>query len=179
MYKVDDIVLYGADGIFQVAEITTRRVGDARIEYYVLKSCGPQKSTVYVPTGNEALVSKISKMLSKDEILELIHAMPGENTIWIENDNARMAKYNEILSSDDRRAIFQLVKTLAVRQQELKEQKRKLRASDEQFLREAERRLHEEFAHVLNIDQEEVLPFIFSQIQGWQGDAAAAKPAAL
>jgi CarD family transcriptional regulator len=50
-------------------------------------------------------------------------------------------------------------------QQELKEKGKKLRVSDERFLKDAEKVLYDEFAHVLDIKREEVLPFIFEQIE--------------
>ena len=58
-----------------------------------------------------------------------------------------------------------MIKTLYTRQQALLQNgKKKLRATDERFLKEAERVLHEEFAHVLNIQRDQVLPFILEQI---------------
>ncbi len=37
--------------------------------------------------------------------------------------------------------------------------------ADERFLNEAEKLLYEEFAHVLQIERNQVLPFILKQIQ--------------
>ena len=59
-----------------------------------------------------------------------------------------------------------MIKALYSRQQKLLQNgKKKLHVSDERFLKEAERMLHEEFAHVLNIQRDQVLPFILEQIQ--------------
>ena len=40
-----------------------------------------------------------------------------------------------------------------------------LRAADERFFKEAERMLYDEFALVLGMEPEEVLPFILERIQ--------------
>ena len=40
-----------------------------------------------------------------------------------------------------------------------------MHVADERFLNEAEKLLHEEFAHVLHIKREQVLSFIFEQIK--------------
>ena len=39
-----------------------------------------------------------------------------------------------------------------------------MHAIDRYFMKEAEKRLHEEFAYVLNIKPEEVIPFITEQV---------------
>lgn len=43
--------------------------------------------------------------------------------------------------------------------------KKRLHISDESFLKDAEKLLYEEFAHVLNITKDQVLPFIMRQIE--------------
>ena len=49
MYAIGQTVLYGANGVCSISEITTRKIGKEAIEYYVLKPMGMQASTVYVP----------------------------------------------------------------------------------------------------------------------------------
>ena len=41
---------------------------------------------------------------------------------------------------------------------------RKMHTVDRYFMKEAEKKLHEEFAYVLNIKPDEVIPFILDQI---------------
>lgn len=85
--------------------------------------------------------------------------------LWIDNDNARRERYREILQSGDRAQLVGLIKALYCRQQEQQAKGRKLHAADERYLHEAEKILYEEFAHVLRIKRDEVLPFIMEQIQ--------------
>lgn len=165
MYSKNDTVLYGSQGICRIEDITEKEMGGKTIEYYVLKPIENSHATIYVPTQNEMLVSKMKKILSVKEIYQLIQAMPNEELIWIEGDNKRRDAYREILKSGDRKMLIQLIRTLFLRQQELKSKKRKLHANDEKILREAENILHEEFAYVLNINKDEVVPFIFQQIE--------------
>lgn len=58
-----------------------------------------------------------------------------------------------------------MIKTLRWRRQELKNtsKDKKLQISDEDFLKDAEKTLCEEFAYVLNIKLEEVIPFLYEQ----------------
>lgn len=163
MYQINDMVLYGVEGVCKITGKMVRRFGKEPVEYYVLESCD-QHTTTYVPTDNEALVSKMRRLLSADEINKIIEGMPSEETIWIEDSSARATRYAEILAGEDRREIVRLIKTLYLHKQSLKEQKRKMHISDERFLRDAEKRLYEEFGQVLGIGSDQVLAHIVQLI---------------
>lgn len=76
----------------------------------------------------------------------------------------RKEKYREILKNGDRQELIQLIRTLYLHQQELKKAGKKFHATDEKILNEAEKILHHEFAYVLDIKLEEVVPFISKEI---------------
>ena len=67
--------------------------------------------------------------------------------------------------SGDRMSLIKMIKALYFHQQKQQEKGKRLRASDERFFTEAERILYDEFALVLNIEPEQVLPFIMEQVQ--------------
>ncbi len=165
MYHVNDIVLYGMQGVCTIEEISEMCFGKNSDEYYVLRPVYDDKSTIFVPMHNESLTGKMRAVLSAQEIFELINAMPDEDQIWIENDAERKEEYKSILVNGTRDELIKLIKTLYLRKQELKQKGKKLHVADEHFLKEAEKLLYEEFAHVLKIKREQVLPFIMKQIQ--------------
>ena len=164
MYQVNELVLYGVEGVCRVLGKTVRRFGEQSVEYYVLKSCD-QHTTTYVPTQNDTLVAKMCRLLSTDEVHELIRDMPDEDTIWIDDASTRAARYAEILAGDDRREIIRMIKTLHLHKQALKDQKRKMHIADERFLRDGEKRLYDEFAQVLNLESDEVERFVFTRVE--------------
>lgn len=165
MIKINDKVLYGIHGVCTVVDCVTKRVGNKDMEYYVLKPMFDRGSTVFVPKNNEALVGKMKRIMSADEIYEMIRSMPEEDLLWIENESDRRRQFSEILGSGDRAQLVRLIKTLYVRQQRRIEQKKGLLLSDEKFMKDAERILYEEFAYVLQIERDQVLPFINRQIE--------------
>jgi len=165
MFKENDTVLYGVEGVCIVTEITERQFRDQVMKYYVLKPVYREGSTVFVPINNEALVSKMKRILSVEEIHQLIRNMPNEELIWIDNDNQRKEKYKEILRSGNRKDIIQLIRTIYLKQEELKKIGKKIHAADDGIFKEAEKILYEEFAYVLNIKKDEVVPFIFHQVE--------------
>ncbi len=165
MYQVGDTVLYGAEGVCVIDDISSRDFGGEKREYYVLKPVHQSGSTFYLPTCSPAVKDKLKKILSSEQIYELIRAMPEEGSIWIEDENERKQKYKEIIQSGDRLELIRMIRTLYFHREELKEAGRKFHLCDEHFMKEAEKLLYDEFAHVLNIPPEQVLPFIVEQVE--------------
>ncbi|WP_040197362.1 CarD family transcriptional regulator [Candidatus Soleaferrea massiliensis] len=164
MYEINDTVLYGGHGVCRIVEIEERDLCGNRMEYYILKPVYDEKSTVFVPVHNEALTTKMRRILSVDEIYALIASMPNEDSKWIENENERKEKYREIISCGDRIQLIRAIKALYQHQQEQQARGRKLHLADERFFKEAEKMLYDEFALVLHIKPEQVFPFIQEQI---------------
>ncbi len=164
MHNINDLVLYGTEGICRITDIAVRDMHGGNVEYYVLKPMGDGNSTIFVPTGNEALTARMRRILSVEEIYALIHSMDGQETEWIENENMRKQQYKDILSSGDRNSLVKMIKTIYLHGEERKRMGKKLHLCDERFLKDAEKMLYEEFAHVLKIKKDEVLPFIMEQI---------------
>ncbi|MDL2295765.1 CarD family transcriptional regulator [Lachnospiraceae bacterium OttesenSCG-928-E19] len=165
MYKVDETILYGSHGVCRIVEISERKFNDSIREYYVLRPIFDEKATLFVPIDNENLVAKMRQVLSKEEIQDLIQAIPDGELIWIENEPARKEKYKAILSEGDRMELIQLIKTLHIHQTKQQEKGKKLHISDERFLKDAEKLLHAEFAHVLKMNIEEVSSFIMDKLK--------------
>jgi len=164
-YTVGDMVLYSVHGICRIEDKTQRDFGGQKQEYYMLKPVYTPDSTFFVPVNNENLVSKMRQILSGEEIKKLIREMPGENFSWIEEEAARKERYQQILSDGDRTELVRMIKALYFHQQEQQKNGRRLHITDERFMKEAEKMLYEEFAYVLNIRKDQVLPFILNQVQ--------------
>lgn len=165
MFQINDTVVYGSDGICVIEEIAARTFDHKTQEYYVLRPLYGNQSTIFVPTQNEKLCAKMRRLLSAEEIYAIIRGLPGAEPVWIENEALRKQRYAEILRSGDRRDILLLLKTLRLHRRQLKDSGRKFHASDERFLKEAERVLYGEFAHVLHLEPAQVEPMILREIQ--------------
>lgn len=164
MFQVNDTVSYSTQGVCKIVAIEKLKLTGKLEGYYVLKPIYQEGSKIYVPVSNERLTSKMRRVLSREEITELIKIMPDSEAAWISNDAERHEKYQAILSSGDRHQIAALIKTLYLKQNEKKQSGKRLRQSDEQILKRAQSILYEEFALVLNIKPEQVIPFLHEQI---------------
>ena len=165
MFKLNDTILYGTHGACRIAGVTTKDFSGRPVDYYELKPVYNEKSTIYVPVGNQALEDKMRRILSPEEIYEIIQCIPDEEADWIENEDERKERYRQILSGGNRIELVKIIKALYLHQREQQAKGRRLHASDERFFKDAEKMLYDEFALVLNIKPEQVLPFIMEQIQ--------------
>ena len=164
MFGVNDVVMYGTAGIFRITAVEKRSFSGRTHEYYVLKDVDSDRNTYYIPTDNEAALSRLHPICSKAEVDELISHMNSEELIWIDNDIKRKEEYSRIIKDADKHEMISLIKTLYLRRKELIENDRKMRASDENFLRLAEDMLFGEFAYALGIDRSEVVDYIQNHI---------------
>lgn len=165
MFKINDTILYSAEGVCKIEDITEKSFGGKSMEYYVLKPIYKDNSTVFVPVASEKLVSKMRPVLSPEEIMDIIKSMPDESTLWIDDENTRKAEYKKIITNNNPREIIQLIKTLYIKQKEQQSKGKKVHLCDERFLKDAEEVLYNEFALVLNIKPDKVLPFIIEHIE--------------
>ncbi len=166
MSRLGETVLYGTDGVCKVAEICKMKVGGKREEYYVLKPIHREGATVFVPLGNEALLSKMRPVLSREEILAILESVSREETVWIEDHAERKIEFQKILLGGDRRELLRMIRSIYLHRQSLQERNKRLRIGDEQMLRDAEKLLNDEFALVLDISQQQVPEFIRTHVEG-------------
>lgn len=164
MIALNSTIIY-ASSVCKVKEIKKMTVGKNTREYYVLVPVYDDKNTIYVPTDNPTLLQKMRKILSAEEITELINAMPDNEAIWIEDDKARSEAYKKILEQGNRAEIIRIIKTLYERRLTLMSEGKKLHSADEIIFARAEKMIYDEFALVLDIKREEVTPFILKQIE--------------
>ena len=164
MYKINDTVVYGGNGVCRIEDITSRDIAGTSMKYYVLKPVYDSNSTLYVPVANEKLTAKMRRVSSPEEVKALIKAMPDEDAGWIEDENQRKERYKEVIAQGDRLGLIKIIKALYLHQRKLQEKGKRLHLADDRLFREAERMLYDEFALVLNIKRDQVLPFILQQI---------------
>jgi CarD family transcriptional regulator len=159
MYNVDDVVLYGANGVCRISEITNKKFGSTSIEYYVLKPLCSQSSTLFVPTANEQLVSKMRYVLSAEEINDILSKIEGQPE-WISDKNTRFEFCKEVILSGDLQRLVELVRSLRFHEKAQHRRGKHLHISDERFLKEAEKMVCDEISLVLNMERSQVVPML-------------------
>lgn len=165
LFEAQNYVVYGSDGVCVIQDIAKRSFQNVEREYYILVPVHKPAATIYVPVGNSKLESKMHKILSPEEIQKLIASMPEQDDIWIENEAQRKQTYQDILQKGDHRELISMIRTLYRHQEAKKLEGKKLHQADAHFLAAAQKMLHEEISVVMDIQLEEVVPFILQQLE--------------
>ena len=78
MFQVNDVIIYGTQGVCEIMGIEEKIISGAKKKYYVLKPVEDQGATIYAPTENEQVLKKMRRLLTEGEINDLIDSMPEE-----------------------------------------------------------------------------------------------------
>lgn len=166
MIDLNEIITYGPNGVCRVVGLEEKTFMGVKKQYYILKPLkNNNNSTYYVPTDNEEVLSKIRKTLTKKEVEDLIDSMVDESDYWIANENERKEKYNHIISECNPAELIKMIKAIFLQKKECESKGKRLRTSDEQFFKEAEKLLYGEFQYVLKLNENELTNYIFDKIE--------------
>lgn len=154
-FQKDDRVIYGSNGVCRILGIERKKLGPKFADYYVLSPLNDGTARFYVPTQNETAVSKLSPILTKQEIFELLNADPENADVWTDEEMERRQKYKLLLLHNDRKALICMVRCLRSHKQSQETAGKKFHMTDENFLRDAQRLLAAEFAASLCISVRE------------------------
>ena len=112
MYSVNEMVLYGADGVCTITNIVEKNMlGTARL-FYELHPVSRRDAVLFLPTDNEKTMAKLRRVLTREEIISAIRSMPDEENIWIDKESERREAYARIIRSGDHKKVIRLIKTL-------------------------------------------------------------------
>lgn len=166
MFQVNDVIIYGAQGVCKITGIEEKSVSGAKRTYFILKPVGDQSSTIFAPTDNAYVLKKMRRLLTKDEIHKLIDTMPEENAVWVENENERKELYKNILAKGDHQALIKMIKAIYVHKKEREAEGKRLHMSDERFFKDAEQILYNEFQYVLDLGgKDDLMTYIFRRLE--------------
>ena len=156
MFCVGQTVLYGSNGVCMVDDVTEKRIGKTKMQYYVLKPLCNNTSTLFVPTANQQLVSKMRRILTEDEAEAILRNLPPCGD-WNDNKQERSEQFRAIITEGSCVELIRLIRLVRTHEQEQLAGGKRLHITDERILKEAEKMICEEFSLVLHISRDEVL----------------------
>lgn len=156
MFCVGQTVLYGSNGVCMVDDVTEKRIGKTKMQYYVMKPLCNNTSTLFVPTANQQLVSKMRRILTEDEAEAILRNLPPCGD-WNDNKQERSEQFRAIITEGSCVELIRLIRLVRTHEQEQLAGGKRLHITDERFLKEAEKMICEEFSLVLHISRDEVL----------------------
>lgn len=168
MYAVNDTVLYGKNGVCRIVDVEQRVLRGEKKEYYVMRPVFKEDLTLYAPVGHEERLG-MQMVLTEEQVHALIAEMPVEADEWVDDTRRRKEYFDEVMDSGDRRRMIRMIRTLHARQEQLHKLGKQLGSKDVQYFKDAQKRIHDEFALVLHIQPEQVIPLILQE----QGETAS------
>ena len=165
MCKVNDVIIYGTHGVCQIVDLEEKTVSGVKKTYFVLKPVNDKSATIFAPKDNAHILKKMRRLLSEEEIRDLIQSMPQENAAWVENENERKELFKGIIASGDHLKLIRMIKAIYIHKQEREAEGKRLHMSDERFFKDAEQMLYDEFQYVLKLDsKDDLLKYIFAHV---------------
>ena len=160
MYNVNDMVVYGNQGVCEIINIGTLSMSmvDRKKQYYTLRPIYQRDASVYVPVDNVTAV--IRPVISKKDAERLIKKIPDIDYAWIVNEQERETQYKSALKTCDCEELVKIIKTLNKRKKSRQDAGKKVTVVDERYFRQAENQLFEELAYALGMDKGDVGEYI-------------------
>ena len=164
MYKIGDYVVKNGSGVCRVKEITHLNMKgiDKNKLYYLLVPVKDETGKIYLPV--DVSPQQLRKVMSLEEVEELIARIPDIPEISILNDKMREQKYKEILKSIEPESLISIMKTTYLRKKKRLEEGKKTTVADEYYLNTAEKYLFQELCLVLGKTKEEVHSIILDSV---------------
>lgn len=164
MYNIADRVLYGSHGACTIIGIESMRFGKTRGKYYCLQPLEQPDSRYYVPADNETAVAKLSPLMSREDLLALLHSESVKENNWIADESQRKLRYRELINCGDRAALLNMIFCLHQHKEAQRQAGKKFHQCDEGFLHDAQKILNSEFSLVFDLEPAQVVPFILEQM---------------
>lgn len=165
MFELNDVLVYGNNGVCRIADIRKERFTAAKEEmYYILSPVFGSQSKLYVPMKNIQLVEKLRPVMYKDALTSMLSAAKQVNVKWNSDDRIRDEEFHSTVAKGLNTELLVLIKNILFHKIELKDKIKKLHASDERMLTLSEKIAGEEFAYVMGMDVSEAVAFLEKEL---------------
>lgn len=166
MFQVNDVIIYGTQGVCKITGTEEKTVSGKKKTYFILKPVSNQGATIFAPTDNEVVLRKMRRLLTRDEIHKLIDSMRSENAVWVANESERKELYKSTLAKGDRMELIKMIKAIYTHKKEREAEGKRLHLSDERFFKDAEQILYNEFQYVLDLGgRDDLMSYIFGRLE--------------
>lgn len=160
MFHVDDVVIYGCQGVCKVAKIGSLNlsVADKTRQYYTLHPLYQPEMIIYAPVDGAQIV--VRTPITKEQAEELVSEIPEIEPVWVENEREREAMYRAALNTCDCRELIKIIKALYLRKEARIQNGKRGTALDEKYFHLAETQFYGELAFALGVGRDQVTDYI-------------------
>ncbi len=164
MFGIGDTVMHPSEGICGIEDIRLMQFGNAAPRsYYILRPEAEKSSSrVYMPSERGDAV--LRRLLTKQDILHLIHESAHCSNMLPEDSKLRKEAGAKLLAEGDYSKIIHMIIELRALGDARQADGKKPCASDEALLTQAEQLVHQEFSYVLHLSSEATVAFIRKEL---------------
>lgn len=158
MFKTGEFIIYKRD----LCKIKNIEKSKSTEEYYCLCPIQDESLSIKVPTNNK--FNNLRYPLSKEEAEELIQKMYEIEPIKT-NDKLLENTYRELMKTNKHEDLIKIIKTTYLRNEQRKNQGKKVGDKDQTFFKQAEMYLYNELSYSLGISYEECKNYIIEKLE--------------
>ena len=163
MFQVNDVVIYGNQGVCKVTDIGPLEINESENKiYYTLNPLYQKGTVIYAPVENPKSVMR--PVLSREQANSLIKEIPDIETFRVGNDRDRESIYRTAIRTCDPRELIKIIKTVYIRRKDRLASGKKRIIVDEKYFQIAEDQLYQELAYVLDRNKESMEEYISSNV---------------
>ena len=139
------------------------RFGDRPQLYYVIASTEDKGSNrIYVPVNSRKIL--LRRPLSKREVQAVLQNVSASEVLWPESEKERAEQFSLLLRAGTHAQLVKMIALLHHWKDARRAAGKKMPASDERLLQEAQQKIHREFAYALGLDEAQTIRFIMNNI---------------
>lgn len=162
MFKVNDYVVYGLNGVCMVEDIEKMMLKNKEQEYYILYPINNKKMTIKIPVDNKTM--SIRELMSKNEVMNLIEFISKKEVIQIDDYRKKNQEYKTIIRSGNVIDIIKVINSINLEKDEKASLGKKINKTEDDILISAKKQLYQEMSIVLDININEVEDYIIKNI---------------
>lgn len=160
MYNINDYIIYRNE-VCKIKEIKTNKINNK--DYYVLVPLNDESLIIDTPVDNK--LGKIRKIISKEEVENIIKEIPNIDTIECTNDKMYEIEYKRLLEEGSHESLIKIIKTTYLRNKNRIDSKRKISDKDDKYFKKSEELLYSEFSVSLNISYDEAKNYVIKSVE--------------
>ena len=159
MFEINSQVMYGRTGACQIKEITNGDLfGKPESKFYILMPLFSNGMSIITPVDAPKVAMR--ELMTRQEVLDLIDAVKGQEPVWEYDEKVRNARFLAAMNSGLCDELLTVIHLITKNNEEMLANGRKLSQNDASILKDAKKLLYEEFSLSLAIRPDQVEAFI-------------------
>ncbi|MDO5517483.1 MAG: CarD family transcriptional regulator [Clostridium sp.] len=163
MFKINDYIVYGDNGICKVVDIGVPSVSCSKDKVYYTLEPVYESGKIFTPVDNDRIVMR--NLIKKEDAEKLIASINSMEPYWIDDYREREMKFKEVIKSCDCSQEVLLIKSVLERKEACKSTGRKLSQNDDKFLKRAKEKIVTEFSIAFDMPSEMVDKYIKDSVK--------------